>query len=405
MQTWLSTMPPAQTLPYELLLDCFDYAAIPVRPLNNLPDLKFLRNLSLVSKQASVYAQKFIFRTIFRERVWQVLALKAATRPLTDKGRWLASLVINVRIIVNVMTRDGLSLVESVPSISQLNTEYRNVIRPLLLCSFMKSVLGFPNIREVDLVDTNTMDYATLCGFTTYFPIHLQTLRLSSWSPCDILRAFPTVQFLEIKFPIRHPRTPYGVPPACRLTEIHWQGGVDDHLLLILHNSVGSLEILAFRNIIESESIDPTHFESLLEKHGPTLRSLHIPAFPDSHFASLQHCTQLEELIIDGRVSTVALERIPDTIEHLKIQFPTPNNSSECCGRGPNHSNFITSLAHVINTAPSLVTFTWVDYAYTTPSQLQQACKRRSIHWRMWDEPYGNYPGEVCHNLESYTCT
>ena len=86
----------ATALPYELLFDCLDFAAI--HPLNLFrPDYKFLRNLSLVSKHVSFYAQKALFRSVFLLKNRQALAFGNAIDPATEKGRWLAGLVVTLK--------------------------------------------------------------------------------------------------------------------------------------------------------------------------------------------------------------------------------------------------------------------------------------------------------------------
>ena len=79
-------------LPFELLLECLDYAAI--NTLNiNLLDYKTLRTLSLVSKLLSRHAQKALFRCVYLAKNRHALAFGNAVSPGTEKGRWLASIV------------------------------------------------------------------------------------------------------------------------------------------------------------------------------------------------------------------------------------------------------------------------------------------------------------------------
>ena len=263
------------------------------------------------------------------------------------------------------------------------------------LYRFTAALLACPNLRELDL------DFATSAFNVSHFSniviphsCHIEALRIasssSSASPA-ILRVFPSLKFVEFKSPVTF-HVPQGSPPTCKLTELHWLGPVHDCLLWVLRNSVGSLEILSLPSCRLSLMYDEDQFEYLMSTYGPSLRSLHIPSLPDSQMASLRHCVKLEELILGGMPSEMILGKLPETIEHLQIQF---TDDEQLVG----YSNSVFSyFARFIETAPSLLTLTWVHEAAPIISGLQELCERRGIIWRGWTQPYGMYPGEVCHS-------
>ncbi|KAF8516779.1 hypothetical protein JB92DRAFT_3142448 [Gautieria morchelliformis] len=362
-------MTPA-TLPYELLFDCLDFAATP--PLNFLgPDYKCLRSLSLVSKQIGSYAQKALFRSVILSKSRHALAFGNALNPGTERGRWLAGLVKTLRI--------------------QLRIHRGGLTQKL----FTAALLACPNLFELEL-DISDAPF-DMSPFATVFisrASHIQALRIASSSGTapDILSVFPSLKFVEFKTAIPF-RIPHGCPPACRLTELHWLGPVNDYLLWVLQNSVGILEVLSLASPRFPLIMDKDRFECLIHTHGPSLRSLHIPSLPDSQMVSIRHCSQLEELIIDGMLSEGALALLPETIEHLQFQFACCYER-ELSGRvsGYTHS-FLSYLAHFIETAPSLLTLTWV-HDITLSKRLQELCDRRGILCRRWIQPYPMYRGE-----------
>lgn len=83
------------TLSYDLIFGCLAFAAVNLSPLNIIfPSYyRCLRNLSLVSKQVSIHAQKALFRSVYLMKSHNVVAFGKAIDPGTEKGLWLAGLV------------------------------------------------------------------------------------------------------------------------------------------------------------------------------------------------------------------------------------------------------------------------------------------------------------------------
>ena len=236
--------------------------------------------------------------------------------------------------------------------------------------------------------------------FTTVFISRaspIQALRIAgpTHTALGFLRVFPSLKYIHFK-QLEHIHIGH-VPqtgPACKLVQIYWPGPLHEVLEWVLQNSTDSLEILSLQS---PSGLHPTYeteaFERIMELVGPNLRSLHVPNLSDMQARSLRHCEQLEELIYDGPVSGAVIHQLPDTLEHLQVQ-PGRDALTETAVRS---YNIKAELIRYLESSNSLLTtFTWVHDCGLLHKDLRIACERQGIEFRVWLQPHGTYPGEVC---------
>ncbi|KDQ62859.1 hypothetical protein JAAARDRAFT_28835 [Jaapia argillacea MUCL 33604] len=304
----------APALPLEIIIDILESAYYDefLEPNDQL-----LRSCALVCRDWSGPAQDLLFRRVSLRSQPAFLSFQKATDPLTERGRFLASLVVRMRVTLDSNQPKRLTT----PSFAQALTLCPN------LYELSISLYGCENTPQPNAIDAtrsrrtiSRFDEATIATLRSAPTI--SALRYTSSSPNNahifqLLDIWPRVRSLDVggvppQIPILHHSSRY-----VEELRINYQTKPSaDFLRWLLPPSTRTLRVLELEREPSNDMLD-----YLLTEHGPRLESLSLPSCTTSQRALvITRCENLREFRTETACGNPTVyKKLPLDIQHVAL--------------------------------------------------------------------------------------
>ncbi|KAF6740872.1 hypothetical protein DFP72DRAFT_1182484 [Ephemerocybe angulata] len=272
------------------------------------PDRTTLRHISLVNSTWNGPAQALLLKSVLVNSKFTDAFL--GPEPSDDDSS-RRSLLQHVRI-ATFPPQTGL------PSDTSIDALGRIIVTLLERCTSLYE-LGFrasgPDGFSDAVVDS-------LRRLSESQPLALRSLMiyecgLQSPAVRQLVSSFPTIEFLSINCEVG-PRLANGVSCNARLYELRLTRNIPDDLLRwLLQSSEDTLQVLELRDVPGRKMLN------ILKPYCNTIRSLRLMTFNLTSSEIVNHCQNLEELVMMGIPNVFPLPTLlPVSLHHLSIVLP-----------------------------------------------------------------------------------